>query len=265
MKKTAFLFLGFFITPLVFSIPLEELISPSHAGQLRSGSGIMFESQLRNPSFRLLPDNNELRQFINEAKNRLGPNMLIEALYLYNKPALTGNWTEPQRHALYNQILALSTMTGIQYYSATRGVMRTFFEYSSVVDDPGAKNPLPDPSYPVPPPGGLSLYARQRDLTFGDNIYRYSYFLGADSIYFTQENITALTYGIIQVIGRNNLWTVISIHDCGDSLLIYTASMVKAGSFPGMGSRISSSFSNRAEAVLKWFSGRADMVFPAGN
>jgi hypothetical protein len=54
---------------------------------------------------------------------------------------------------------------------------------------------------------------------------------------------------------------VAAVIDAGDSLLIYIASMAKAASLPGLSGRIGNSFTNRAEAILKWFAGRADRVF----
>jgi hypothetical protein len=37
--------------------------------------------------------------------------------------------------------------------------------------------------------------------------------------------------------------------------------MAKAASFPGMANRAGRSFSNRAEAILAWFSGQAAEAF----
>jgi hypothetical protein len=73
--------------------------------------------------------------------------------------------------------------------------------------------------------------------------------------------MTTLFYGIVPVIGKGNLRSVIIVYDCGDTLLIYFTSMVKTLSVPGMGDRIGNSFSNRAEAIIKWFESRANIVF----
>jgi hypothetical protein len=78
---------------------------------------------------------------------------------------------------------------------------------------------------------------------------------------FLQENLTSLNYGIIQAVGRNRLRTVMAIIDTDDSLLIYAASMARTTSLPGMGDRIGNSFTNRAKAVLNWFTAGADAIF----
>jgi hypothetical protein len=250
----------------IFPESLEELVAPEYAQRLRSSGSSVTKTQLKNPSPELLPKNNELRQLVTGVMGALNPGTLVETLYLYKKPdrppQASGGWSAGQRTGIFNRLAALGTLTGIQYYSASRGTMRTFYEYSSVIDSPASKNPLPDPVFEDVPAGfTLTLFARQKDLTFGDNIYRYDYKTASDSVFFTQENLTPLSYGIIPVIGRGNLRTVMAVIDCGDFLLIYAASMAKAASVPGMADRIGNSFGNRAEAVLKWFTGAADGVF----
>ena len=261
--KFAFLLI-FAVTGRLFSASLEELIEPGYAAQLRSGGASVTGTQLKNPALKLLPRHDELRQFVAGVMDALGPSLAVETLCLYRKPAsspgFSDNWSDASRANLFNQALALSTLTGIQYYSASRKTMRIFYESSLVIDGPETKKPLPDPVYEQPPES-LSLYARQKDLTFGDNIYRYDFKMTRDAFFFIQENITALNYGIIPAVGKNKLRSVMAVIDCGDSLLIYAVSMAKAASVPGMGDRIGNSFGNRAEAVLKWFTGRADGVF----
>jgi hypothetical protein len=264
-KNTFFLVLAIFIAaPCVFSTPLEDLISSDNISRLRSGSDIIMEVQLKAPSLLLMPANNELRQYVSGVIDKLAPNIMVETLSLYKKPISShtdsGRWDETQKTGIVNQLLDLSTLEGIQYYSASRKSMRTFFEYSGVIDGTNTKNPIPDPVYSVLPEK-LTLYARQKDLTFGDNIYRYEYLINSDSVFFVQENVTTLTVAIFPVVGKGKLRTFVAVFDCGDVLLIYVASMAKTASIPGMGERVSDSFSNRAEAVLKWFSGRANTVF----
>ncbi|MCL2805002.1 MAG: hypothetical protein FWD26_03585 [Treponema sp.] len=263
MKRTLFLFLFFPFFALSAnsseSSLLENLVSPAQAQQLRSGSDLIIETQLRNsqgqtPQPALLPQNSELRRIVNAARSSLNPNMFVESLYLYRKP---GESSDDLRLGIFNQTTALSTLTGVQYYSGSRNEKRIFYEYSSIINNPSNKNPLPDPVH-TQLPSALTLFARQKDLTFGDNIYRYDYTVTEQAIIFSQENVTALSIGIIPVIGRSKLRSVMAIIDCGDSFLIYAVSMVNTVSVPALRDRISGSFSSRAEAVLRWFTGRLD-------
>ena len=258
-KAMILLLLNCIVSSVVFSASLEDLIGFNQAAHLRSGGTPITGVQTKNPSPRFLPGHSELQRYIADAMSGLGPNLLVEILSLYQKPVST-DWDEAERADLFNQLVALSTLTGIKYYSENRKNMRIFYESSRVIDGPDSKRPVPDPVFALPQPS-LTIYAQQKDGTFGDNIYRYDYRAIADAFFVSQENITALKVGIIQAIGKNRLRSIIAVIDCGDCLLIYVASMAKTATVFGMGERIGVSFSNRAEAVLKWFTARADVVF----
>jgi hypothetical protein len=250
----------------VFSVPLEELAGPEQAAALQA-AGSVTEVQLQKGGPVLLPRHEALRRLVAETVGGLEPGLMVETLSLYRKPrppqdsgGADAAWSDAERAALFNQLLALSTLSGIQYYSASRKTMRTFYETSQVIDGPESRQPLPDPVYAAPP-AALTVYARQKDLTFGDNIYRYDYRCEADAFFFVQENLTAMNAGIIPAVGRNKFRTVMAVIDAGDSLLVYAVAMAKTVAVPGLGGRIGNSFTNRAAAILKWFSGRADGVF----
>jgi hypothetical protein len=259
--RLSFLWLYLFaIFPCVYSVPLEELIGAVHAAKLLSGGEAVIETQLRSPSPELLPRNNELQKIVNRAVNTISPNLMIETLYLYKKPEGSASWNEEQRTGLFNRILAISSLAGVQYFSQSRQTMRVFVEFSGVVDGPNTKNPLPDPVYSSSM-AELTIYARQKDLTFGDNIYRYDYVFFPDAMFFEQRNISSLNVLLVPAVRRENLRSVMAVFDCGDSLLVYTVSMARALSVPGMGDRIGISFENRAKAMINWFIDRADTVF----
>ena len=256
---SSFLFFLFFLAPPAFSTSLEELSGSERAAVLRAAAEPITEVQQKTPRPRLLPRHGELERRITAIQNSLEPNLFVETLSLYRKPRAE-SWDKAEQTSLLNQLIALSTLTGIQYYSESRKTMRTFYESSAVIDNPAAKKPLPDPVYAALP-DSLLLYARQKDLTFGDNIYSFNFYTGEDYIFFVQENLTAMNAGIIPAIGKNKLHSLVAVIDSGDSLLIYAAAMAKTASVPGMGDRIGHSFTNRAKAILKWFTGRADGVF----
>jgi hypothetical protein len=258
-RRLAILCLLSFAIPCVFSAPVEDLIGDENTARLLSG--FASETQIGKPVLKLLPALPELRQFVTGSMTVLEPTVTVETLYLYKKPdSSSASWNDAKRAALFNQMLAISTLTGIEYFSASRNKMRIFYEYSAVIDGQSSKKPLPDPVFEQPP-AQYTLYARQKDLTFGDNIYRYEYTAAKDALFFIQENMTSLNYGIIPAVGKNRLRSILAVIDCGDSLLIYAVSIAKAASIPGMTERIGNSFKNRADAVYKWFASGADKVF----
>jgi len=256
MKQRLFSFLIVlcFVSVSGFSLSPEDLVGIQRVLVLRSADEPVTEAQTRNPVPRLLPNHRELQMFVTENMNSLGPNILVESLYLYRKPGgQTGSgWNEAEKTGLFNRLAGISTLAGIEYYSESRKAMRTFYETSQIIDSPSGRNPLPDPVF-TETPSSLTLYARQKDLTFGDNIYRFDFYTGPGVIYFMQENLTSMSRGIITAIGRNRLRTVFAVIDAGDSVLLYTAAMARTVSAQGMSERIGASFTNRAKAVIKWF------------
>ena len=258
--------LGLFVI-LAFAAPplraqsLENLAGAENAAALRRGEKIS-RIQFKDISPALIPQDPFLQNLISQIRTSLGPGFFVETLLLYRKPSpgAGSGWTAEERTGLYNQILALSTLAGLQYYSASRKTMRTFYETSTVVSGSDGKSPRADPVYTVPP-AELSIYARQKDLSFGDNVYRYDYYARTNALIFVQENLTSMNYGPLPAVGKNRLRSIVAVFDARDSLLIYLASMARAAPVPGMTDRVSASFANRADAILRWFSGQADKVY----
>jgi hypothetical protein len=250
---------GFFGTASAFSLSLESLLPEAQLRQLMQ-SGVIDREHFDETRFAMVPRFSALEQLLETNRRSIDPNITVESLRLYRKRASQGDWNSQERTALYNGIVAVSTLKGLEYFSKTRGAMRVLYETSTVIDEPVAKNPKPDPVFAVPP-SQLSLYARQKDLTFGDNVYQYSYYAGESSLIVVQENITNMNYGMITVIGKNKLRTFVAVFDCGPYLLVYAAGMARASMLPGMKQRAGESIFNRANALLGWFNRKADSAF----
>ena len=270
-SKNVPVFLGFFFAvflwagPGVFGLSLEGLIGPQHASALLAGDSPVLV-QFSSPRPQLVPHNEFLQRHLEATRHELGPSVMVEMLYLYRKPpqAEPAAWTAEEEARLYNELIALSTLAGLQYFSASRGGMRTLYETSQVIDSPSTRRPIPDPVF-ARPPAELTVYVSQRDLTFGDNIYQFNFYTTPGVLIITQQNLTALTVGIIRAVGRNNLRSTVAILDAGEYILVYAASMARAASVPGMRERIGTSFTTRTEAIIQWFSGRADRAFAGAN
>ena len=262
IKKVAgfFLFAALWVFP-GYSLSLEALIGPQYINALHAGENPVLV-QFSAPRPQLTPQHEALRRHIEAVRQDLGPSVMVEMLYLYRKPpgaAMTA-WTAEEMARLYNELVALSTLAGIQYFSASRGRMQTLYETSQVIDGPSTRRPIADPVF-TRPPAELTVYVRQEDLTFGDNVYQFTFYTAPGALIITQQNLTALTVGFIRAVGRNNLRSTVAILDAGEYILVYAASMARAASVPGMRERIGSSFTTRTEAIIQWFSGRADRAF----
>jgi len=244
-----------------FALSLESLLPDSIVRQLVQ-SGEVNRERFDTAVLSMTPRFDVLGRLIDSRRIGLDPNISVEFLRLYKKPS-SESWTAQQRTELYNGILAVSTLKGLEYFSKSRNRMRLLYETSAVIDGPSSKNPRPDPVYGTIP-AETSVFVQQKDLTFGDNVYKFTYYAGESSFIVVQENITALTYGPVTVVDKNRLQSVVAVLDCGPSLLIYAASMAKASMLPGMKQRAGESINNRLEALLSWFFQKADRTFKKG-
>ena len=252
---------AFFSVADVCGFSLEDLITPDQIAALTAGEKPI-HVQFSNPKQQLIPRNDVLRRLVETMRVDFNPNIMVEILYLYKKPeeAKRGGWSAAEEARLFNEISALSTIAGLQYFSTYRNTMQTLFETSQVIDDPSTKRPLPDPVH-LRPPAELTAYAQLKDTVFGNNIYQFKFYSSYETMIFTQENLTSMTFGIFPVIGKNRLRLVGTIIDAEDYLLVYAVSMIKAALPQRMRQRAGNSFSSIAEAVLHWFSAQADKAF----
>jgi hypothetical protein len=110
----------FFLALPVFSASLEELVDRGLVASLKAAPEPLTELQMKNPSPRLLPRHRELQRFVNETFRSLEPNILVETLSLYQRPqssrqtANPAGWSRDEQTGLFNQLTALSTLTGIE-------------------------------------------------------------------------------------------------------------------------------------------------------
>lgn len=238
---------------------IEDLIGQETARELRT-EGSLKKVQFKDPAPALAPRIAEGRDVV-AAVAAFEPNTLVEALYLFRKPegASREGWTEAERTAVYNAARSISTLKGTEYYSFSRKKMRLLYEESYLVEGPDGEKPVPDPVAEIPP-AASTLYAVQKDLTFGKNRYKYDFAASSGALSFTQENLTGLSMMVFTVVPKGGLRSIVLVVDAGDSLLVYAVSAVKVQAVPGLTERVRESFSNRADAVYGWFARRATEV-----
>ncbi len=182
------------------------------------------------------------------------PDVVVEALFIWKKPRPADR--PASLLAAYNTLRAVGSMQGIEYFSASRGKMRLFYETSSLADGPEGKTLLPD-SPRASLPAAETLHARQKDLSFGDNVYRIDMRSGPDWVMSASVNLTAMRYGLIPVAAPGKLRVRVLVLDAGDSMVFYVVSSARAGVVPGIRGKLEDSFGNRAAAVFAWFGRKA--------
>ncbi len=256
---------GIFVSSASRADDINALVGETCAKLLLT-EGSITQVSFRKTEFSLLPKGTgDLKNQVLEVK----PSFLVESAFLYRKPAFQKAenkevddkaWTEAQHLALFNALCSLSSLEGIEYFSASRQRMRVFYEYSYAVPDAKSDTAIPDPVFSELPES-TEIHAIQKDLSFGKNRYIYRFTSEASSIRFVQKNINTMFYGIFPLIGAEKLRTAVYIADAGEYLLLYAVSGGDTLLLPGLDGKIRDSFSNRAAAIYKWFAAKADAIF----
>ncbi len=174
------------------------------------------------------------------------PELVIEGLYLLKS---NGKMISPQ--AIIDRLRSLRSLEGIQYYSVNKGGMKTLFVKSYAIDGPSTKKAIPDPVRPDPPESEL-VYVLQEDLSFGENVYAYSFRRSGAEVGIVVTNLTTMRYGIINAVEPSRLTTVLLAVPRGTEYVLYVASGAKVAMIPGLRDRVAESFMNRAKALIEW-------------
>ena len=184
------------------------------------------------------------------------PKIGVEALFLL-RDRLAGDSEAERDLALYNIFRSVSTMEGIEYYSASRERMRIFYEESYAVADPDSREPLPDPTVSeIPRRDRVHVY--QRDSSFGRNVYTVEYVRREDAYLMSMTNLTRMYYGIFPVVAPESLEIHLTVVETEEGYLFYGACGVNVISLFGLEDRAKDSFYNRIEALYRWFRSRVE-------
>jgi hypothetical protein len=227
---------------------------PADAASLLASSG----KAVRTSSGKLsLIPNHQASATIRDAIERERPSLVVEAVFALRRPKpASAAAAQAELASVYGILRSIGSLQGIEYYSASRKKMRTFYAESYIIDGPDSKAAVSDPKAPIAGaiPQSETVYAFQRDLSFGANRYRYEYASFPDAICLSSSNLTKMSYGIVPVAAAGELSTRLLVIQADDGILFYAASGAKApGLFSG---KLEDSFANRAEALFRWFAAK---------
>ncbi len=195
-------------------------------------------------------------------------NLVIEALVFLPSPprpdsSFDISTTLREYGLLFNKF---SSLQGIQYWSGSRKIMRTFYTAAYRVDNPKDQKQLPDPSTVeeflalLPQPA----YLYQKDQTFDGIVTEVRSALTASTFLMTNSNATPLRLIGIPVLSEGGLKTGFLVAPSQQGTMLYFVTSIKP---PLVGkNRVFESSSNKALALLHWFIGAAsaqNLIAPA--
>lgn len=159
-------------------------------------------------------------------------------------------WTE-----LYNHLRAVSTLQGIEYYSASRGYHRTLYKQSYAVAGPNDHTRVPDPVAGSIPEHS-TLYLVQEDSTFGSNVYQNDYRFDGTTITMRVHNLTTMWWSILPLVNPGDFRSVVAVTPTDQGLLFYAAAGIHTISIGGVRERSQRSLRNRLDALERWLRAR---------
>lgn len=204
--------------------------------------------------FPLLPD--DLGRAIVSDIGEISPNVGVESLFLLEVPGLSvsGHTRQGREDLLkiYNTLRSVSSLEGVEYYSASRQRMRIFFKEAYVINDISSRERVSDPLVESVPREEV-LLIHQRDLTFGKNTSEAVYRHSEDVINLSLTNLGIMRYALIPFIQERGMRTHLIVLPMEGYIGFYAYCGVETISFLGIEKSKSDSFYNRMKALYTWF------------
>ena len=251
MKKTMpaiCLFLG--LTSLVpGAADCSSVVLAEETRQALNSKGEIRNSLFSGQKPRLAPDV-DIRTRIEADIRRLKPTVGVEMLILYEQKR--GILDRDDILQMYNILRSISGLEGLKYYSASRKRMRTLFERSYTLAGPEGKVRIGDllvtdlPEY-------SEIFVLQKDLTFGENIYRTEFQFLNGVVSTRTENLSTMRYFFLPMIQPGHSLNYILLIPCGNELLFYGVTFLRTPRLLGLERKKEDSLYNRMKAIYSWF------------
>ena len=226
----------------------SEAQSADRPRQLENGESNFYEDRVET---NLAPDSPFVDRIQTELQ-ALDPRVGIEIVL--DIPVTDEAFTDAGRLTIYNILRSVHSMEGIEYYSASRDEMRTFYHESYAIAGPDDDTRVPDPTVERVPDTS-ELWAYQRDGSFGRNVQRLHYTARNGSILVSMENETTMVYKVVPLVTPGNLRTFLLVQPNADerTVTFYGNLAVRVPALFGMQDRARDSFYNRIVALHDWF------------
>lgn len=231
---------------------LDEVpfLSSAEAETLASGEGVTrFFFSREEAVLRYAPDT-FASPGVSKRVSSMDPTLGLESLYFI--PYEKGDTPAAAYEKAAEILFSVSTMEGIEYYSASRERMRTLFTESTVTDAVESGASLDDLSFDRNRRSADYL-VRQTDLTFGTHVYRTKFEGDGETLWFSMVNLTKMRYKFIKMVDPEHLEIHLVLKPVRDGILFYGVCSVESISFFGLERNKKDSFYYRIEALETWF------------
>lgn len=151
-------------------------------------------------------------------------------------------------------LCSVESLSGLEYWSASRGKMRLLYESVYKIDSEAARKPVNSPTRAeaaaLEPGRSLEFLALQKDTSFGANVFGYTLLRGGELLLLKSENLSVLRYMLLPFVSPGNMQSRLWVIPCREGLLLYFITTMESINFAV--ERVFESTGNRALALLGW-------------
>ncbi len=169
---------------------------------------------------------------------------------------------EDRRLTLYNILRSVSSLQGLEYYSASRGEMRLLFEESwAIADVKKPKASLADPLVSTILAED-TIMIHQKDKSFNNNESSMTFRAGSNAFAADIINLTPMRYkGFIRIADPGDMQIHLIVVPVEEGLLMYGTMSARTLNVKAFLDRAQNSFTNRVIALAGWYKTRLDEEF----
>ncbi len=225
MKKTAVLFSVLFFSMFsLFSLEksseLFSHLSEAEFNKLKSGQSLEARTNRNQDVYRLTPAGSEAYKLSFEASEAVH-SFTVGVLQFIEYPEEYKGMSEDEIVLdVYNRMLKVSTMKGIQYKSYTAGnKMKTLFSDAYLLSEPKKRSAMKDIVAKSIVPEA-HYYAFISDTKFGGNIYTANYKVSDDEILVEVSNYDKIKYMGLKCIEAKDLHMYIDVKFMEDGISV---------------------------------------------
>jgi hypothetical protein len=231
----------------------ERIVGKEHWRRLEREFSLQHTFK-RNEQLTLFPTL-PIKERIEPEVARVEPTIGVELLLLFDPgiaDALARTAESDYHLRIYNVLRSISTLKGIEYYSASRKRMRTFFYDAYAIESPKNRERRDDPLVSSIPPDS-TVYTYMKDSSLGNYVAEIRYHYHFDYFSMSIRNQTLLRRFIFPMVKPQKLNMFVLIVPRDDQMLFYGLSYVNATNIFGVAESKTASFYNRLIALFNWF------------
>lgn len=239
------------------NLSIKSIVNPEYYEELMTNKSVQLIHTDREATLVLIPEGEYKNSLLNGVivkKNNKYP-FLTENLFVFNKNEILKNNNSSKKDITIEDISkvvrSISTMKGIKYYSINQ--KKEFVLYKDTYMIESFENQVKIEDQTSGSADGKIYYCYQNDHSFGECIYKLSYFQNEKTIYTEFNNLGTMGISLFKAVDPYDMKINILVENCGDDILLYLQTDTRFEKIPGIAKFAKNSLIARVESIKTWF------------